>query len=113
MQVEKLKDRSRQLSDLAYLARLCSGTPHERAIKFLLLGVKLDCLALPERPHLGDPGLNTLSAGDLIGWLSFLPYYWPHLFYFTKMILVPALPKAARRAVAKFTFGLNARQALG
>jgi len=113
MQAEKLKSRSRWLSDYTYLASLCSGTPYERAIKFLFLKGKLDCLVLPERPHLGDPGLNALSAGDLIGWLSFLPYLWPHLLYFTELLLVPALPKAARRAVAKFTFDLKVREALG
>jgi len=113
MQAEKLKSRSRQLSDVAYLARLCSGTPYERAIKFFYLEVKLGYLALPERPHLSDPGLNALGAGDVIGWLSFLPYLWPNLLYFTEMIVAPALPKAARRAATKFYFGLQIRQALG
>jgi len=113
MQAEMLKSGSRGLSDVAYLASLCSGTPYERAIKFLFLNHKLAWLALLERPQLDDPRLNTLGTGDLIGWLSFLPYQWHHLLHFTRVMLVPALPKAARRAVAKFTFDRKVRQALG
>jgi len=113
MQAEKLKSCSRHFSDVAYLASLCSGTPYERAIKFLFLNQKLDCLTLPERPHSGDHELNALGAGDLIGWLSFLPYLRHNLLFFAGKILVPALPKAARRAVAKFTFDRIVRQALG
>jgi len=112
-QTKTLKSYSRMLSDAAYLARLSRGTPYERAIKFVFLTQKLAWLALPERPQLGDQVLNALGAGDLIEWLSFLPYLRHHLRYFTVRLLVPALPKAARRAVAKFLFDLNARSALG
>jgi hypothetical protein len=112
-QTKALKSHSRLLSDTAYLARLSRGTPYERAIKFLFLDKKLAWLALPERPRLGDHGLNALSVSDLIEWLSFLPYLRHHLRYFTMRLLVPALPKAARRAFAKFTFDLGVRQALG
>jgi len=112
-QTKALKSHSRMLSDATYLARLSRGTPYERAIKFLFLDKKLAWLALPERPRLGDHGLNALGAGDLIEWLSFLPYLRYHLRYFIIRLLVPALPKAARRAFAKFTFDLGVRQALG
>jgi len=112
-QAKMLKSYSRQFSDVAYLASLSRGTPYERAIKFVFLNQKLACLALPERPQLDDLGLNTLGAGDLIGWLSFLPYLRHNLRYFAIRLLIPALPKAARRAVAKFTFDLKVGQALG
>jgi len=113
MQAKTLKNYSRLLSDAAYLARLSSGTPYERAIKYLFLTQKLAWLALPERPQLGDPQLDTLSIDDILEWLSSLPYLRHHLRYFTMRLLVPILPKAARRAVAKFLFDLNAKLALG
>ena len=112
-QTKMLKSHSRMLSDATYLARLSRGTPYERAIKYFFLNQKLAWLALPEWPQLDDPGLNALSVSDLIEWLSFLPYLRHHLRYFTMRLLVPALPKAAKRVVAKFLFDLNARSALG
>jgi len=109
----ELRATLRRVSDFAYLLSVVRGTPYERVVKYFYLDQKLAFWGLPERPQLGSPGVGVLSAGDVIEWASFLPYFQHHLRFFIFRSLTPALPKAARRAVAKFTFDLEVRQALG
>jgi len=102
----------RLVRDFAYLLSVARGTPYERVAKHFYLDQKLAFWDLPQRPQLGSPSVGVLSAGDLVEWASFLPYYRHHLRFFMFRSLTPALPKAARRAVAKFGFKLSASNAL-
>jgi len=110
---EALKNQRRVLSDAAYLASVVRGTPYEYAIKHVFLGQKLWWLAIPGHPHLGDPRLDMLHPGEILEWISFLPYFRYHLRYFAMTLLAPILPHALKRAAAKLVFESNLRQAIG
>ena len=103
----------RRFSDFAYLLSVVRGTPYERVVKYFYLDQRLAFWGPPERPQRGSPGVGVLSAGDVIEWASFLPYFQHHLRFFMFRLLTPALPKAARRAVARFGFKLIANNTLG
>jgi len=110
---EALKHQLRVLSDAAYLLSVVRGTPYEYAIKYVFLGQKLWWLAIPGHPHLGDPRLDMLRPGDILEWISFLPYFRHHLRYFATTLLAPILPHALKRVAAKLIFKSNLRQAIG
>jgi len=100
-------------SDSAYLASLLKGSPYEPVGKLSYISSKLGYLALPERPQLSDPQMSALQLGDLIEWISFLPYLRRQPGSFAMRLLTPVFPKALRREVTRWLFYWKARQAFG
>jgi len=108
-----LKIYPRILSDAAYLMSIVRGSPYERVVKYYtFLPQKLSWLALPERPQLGDPELDSLRPSDVLEWITALPYFRHHLRFFAIELLAPVLPKAFKRALAKFEFKWSALRIL-
>jgi glycosyltransferase involved in cell wall biosynthesis len=112
-QAERLRWALRTFSVSAYLASLLKGTPYERVGKLSYITSKLGYLALPERPQPSDPQMSALRPGDLIEWVSFLPYLWYQPGAFAMRLLTPVFPRALRLAVAKWLFYWRVRQASG
>jgi len=112
-QANALKIYPRILSDATYLMYIVRGSPYERAVKYYtFLPQKLSWLALPERPQLGDPELDSLRPSDVLEWITALPYLRHRLRFFAIELLAPVLPKAFKRALAEFEFKLSARRVL-
>jgi len=112
-QAKRLRWASRTFSVSAYLASLLKGSPYERVGKLSYITSKLGYLALPERPQLSDPQMSALRPGDLIEWISFLPYLRYQPGAFAMRLLTPVFPRALRLAVARWLFYWKARQASG
>jgi len=112
-QAERARWASRSFSDSAYLASLLKGSPYERVGKLSYISSKLGYLALPERPQPSDPQMSALRPGDLIEWISFLPYLRYQLDAFAMRLLTPVFPRALRLAVARWLFYWKVRQASG
>jgi len=112
-QANALKIYPRILSDATYLMSIVRGSPYERVIKYYtFLSQKLSWLALPERPQLGDPELDSLRPSDVLEWVASLPYHRHHLRFIAIELLAPVLPKAFKRVLVEFEFKLSARRVL-